>query len=216
LLKLIELGALRSEIHVSTTTLAQKVGVSQQTASRYIIALLRHQLIDRRVSSRGSAIQITARGQRYLEPVYLLLKHAFEGEPSLLRFEGMLITGLGEGGYYVRLPEYRHQFIEKLGFDPYPGTLNIQLSWKDRNIQRTLESTSQPILIKGFTRRGRTFGDVKCFHALINEEVRGAVIVIHRTHHDDRIIELIAPRDLRSQLGLVEGSQVKVEVTISQ
>jgi riboflavin kinase len=144
----------------------------------------------------------------------MLLKHAFEGVPSLLRFEGRLITGLGEGGYYVRLPGYRRQFIEALGFDPYPGTLNIQLSLKDRTVQRILESTSQPVIIKGFTSRGRTFGDVKCFPAIINETEHGAVILIHRTHHDDRIIELIAPHDLRNQLGLVEGSQVKVAVQI--
>ncbi len=199
---------------MSTTTLAQELGVSQQTASRYIITLLHHNLIARRVSSRGSAIQITARGQRYLEPVYLLLKHAFEGVPSLLRFEGRLVTGLGEGAYYVHLPEYRRQFIDALGFDPYPGTLNVQLSLTDRHVQQTLETSSQPVIVKGFTSRGRTFGDVKCFPATINEAVQGAVIVIHRTHHDDHIIELIAPDDLRNQLGLVEGSQVKVAVKI--
>jgi riboflavin kinase len=146
--------------------------------------------------------------------VYLLLKHAFEGVPSLLRFNGRLVTGLGEGAYYVRLPEYRRQFIEALGFDPYPGTLNIQLSPKDRNVQQTLESTSQPIIVKGFTSHGRTFGDVKCFPATINDAIHGAVILIHRTHHDDRIIELIAPDDLRTQLRLVKGSRVKVAVKV--
>jgi riboflavin kinase len=192
--------------------MARELGTSQQTASRHIIALLHKNLIDRRVSYQGSFIQITERGQRHLEQIYFLLKNAFEGKPSLLHFEGRLVKGLGEGAYYVRLPEYRRQFIDALGFDPYPGTLNIQLSLKDRNVRSALESAPQPIIIKGFMSRGRTFGDVTCFPATINEQMNGAVILIYRTHHDDRIIELIAPEDLRAQLELSEGSQVKVAV----
>lgn len=212
LFKLAELGALHSEIHVSTTTLAKGLGISQQTASRHIITLLHQNLIGRQVSYQGSSIQITERGQRHLERIYFLLKNAFEGKPSLLRLEGRLVRGLGEGVYYVSLPGYRRQFIDALGFDPYPGTLNIQLSLNDKSVRRALESSPQPIIVKGFTSRGRTFGDVKCFPATINEEVNGAVILIHRTHHDDGIIELIAPGDLRAQMGLTEGSQVKVAV----
>ena len=69
------------------------------------------------------------------------------------------------------------------------------------------------ITIQGFKQGTRTFGEVRCFPAVINDRVEGAVAVIHRTHHDESIIELIAPTHLRSSLGLGEGSDVKVTIT---
>ena len=40
---------------------------------------------------------------------------------------GRVVGGLGQGQYYISRKGYRHQFIQKLGFVPFPGTLNIKL-----------------------------------------------------------------------------------------
>ena len=52
---------------------------------------------------------------------------------------GVLFSGLGEGAYYIMIKGYRKQFQSKLGFDPFPGTLNLRLdSTVDRKIRRDL------------------------------------------------------------------------------
>lgn len=40
-------------------------------------------------------------------------------------FTGRVFSGVGEGSFYVSL--YSKKFLEKLGFRPYPGTLNLRL-----------------------------------------------------------------------------------------
>jgi len=128
--------------------------------------------------------------------------------------EGIVFSGLGEGAYYVTREPYRKQFIEKLGFDPYPGTLNLKLtSWYDINLRRELEERPG-IKISGFENENRTYGPVKCFHARINGKERGAVILALRTHYDSSVIEIIAPSYLRKALKLKDGNKVKVEVSL--
>jgi CTP-dependent riboflavin kinase len=42
--------------------------------------------------------------------------------------EGHLCSGLGEGAGFIALDWVEHQFHAKLGFAPYPGTLNLNLA----------------------------------------------------------------------------------------
>ncbi len=133
-----------------------------------------------------------------------------------ITLEGRLFTGMSEGSYYVSRDGYRKQFIEKLGFDPYPGTLNLKLSSAfDVKMRGELEARSA-ILIEGFKGEGRTFGPVKCYPATINDEVEGAVVLIERTRYDRSVLEVIAPVCLRERLKLRDGSKVRVRVHLGQ
>ena len=62
LIKLAELGALRTTTKISTEYLADKLSFSQQTASRQLIELEKTNLIDRQISPEGSIIKITTKG----------------------------------------------------------------------------------------------------------------------------------------------------------
>jgi len=211
LLKLAERGALHQRIRASTIALARDLGVSQQTASRHLIELDRGGYIERQVSARGHHIQITDKGRRAVEGMYLTLRRVIDEKPPALTLRGKVVNGLGEGAYYMSQQGYRDQFSRCLGFTPFPGTLNVRLD-PSEEARRELENRPA-ITIQGFKQGTRTFGEVRCFPAVINDRVEGAVAVIHRTHHDESIIELIAPTHLRSSLGLEEGSDVKVTIT---
>ena len=40
---------------------------------------------------------------------------------------GRLVGGIGLGRHFTRLDWARRQFIDKLGIDPFPGTLNVRV-----------------------------------------------------------------------------------------
>lgn len=217
LLKLAEMGAYRRIAKISTEFLAEKIGISQQTASRYVIELERKGWIQRTITPEGSLIKIDDQGVRELQKLYSSLKVVLETPyPPSVTLEGTVFTGLGEGAYYITKEHYRKQFIEKLGFEPYPGTLNLKLS-TDYDIKTRMELEAYPAVeIKGFKNEDRTFGLVKCYPAIIGNKVKGALITALRSHYDVSVLEIIAPVCLRKQLNLKDDVKVKVEVFTSQ
>jgi len=215
LYKLAEMGAGSRTIKVSTEYLAERIMASQQTASRYLIQLEKTGWINRDIRSEGCLIRITDSGMAKLKKLHSSLRLIMEAEyPPSVTLEGVVFTGLGEGAYYVTRGGYRRQFIEKLGFDPYPGTLNLKLTTEYDMKTRSELETYPSIEIEGFKDETRTFGSVKCYPAIINNKVKGAVILAMRSHYNASVLEIIAPNFLRSQLKLKDGNKVKVEALI--
>ncbi len=213
LLKLAEMGAYRRTAKISTEYLAKKLGFSQQTASRYLIELERKGWIQRNISPDGSLIKIEEQGTKELQKLYLGLKVLMEKSyPPSVTLEGTVFTGLGEGAYYISKEHYQQQILEKLGFEAYPGTLNLKLS-ADYDVKTRMELDAYPAVeLKGFKNEDRTFGLVKCYPAIIGNEVKGALITALRSHYDASVVEIIAPVCLRKALCLKDGNKVKVEV----
>jgi len=96
--------------------------------------------------------------------------------------------------------------------DPYPGTLNLKLATEYDMKTRSELDVYPAVEIQGFTDESRTFGAVKCYPAVINNKVKGAVLSALRSHYDSSVLEVIASTFLRSQLKLKDGNKVKVEV----
>ncbi|MCK5628524.1 DUF120 domain-containing protein [Candidatus Bathyarchaeota archaeon] len=213
LFKLAEMGAYKRTAKISTEYLADKIGISQQTASRYLIELERDGWIRRIITVEGCLIKITDSGTKELQKLYSNLRFIFETPyPPSITLEGTVFTGLGEGAYYLLKDHYRKQFIEKLGFDPFPGTLNLKLTG-DYDLRTHIELDAYPAIeIQGFKNKDRTFGLVKCFPATVANRVRGAVVSALRSHYDISVIEIVAPVCLRKRLNLEDGKKVKVEI----
>ncbi len=213
LYKLAELGAYHRTVRVSTQFLAEKAGVSQQTASRQLIELDNRGWIQRSITPDGCLIKLTDAGKAQVRNLFSKLKVIVEAAyPISLTLEGVVFSGLGEGAYYIKQDGYKKQFIEKLGFDPYPGTLNVKLV-SDYDIKARQELETYPAVeIDGFNDEARTFGPVKCYPILINSKAKGALILAFRTHYDASVLEIIAPQYLRNQLRIRDGQKVKFEV----
>lgn len=211
---LAKMGAYHEPIKISTTKFAEKIGLSQQSTSRYLINLEKKGLIHRIISRDGSLVRISKAGGDLLREVYLDLNMIFAGKPRSITIKGEVFSGLGEGAYYISQEGYRRQFIEKLGFDPYPGTLNLKISNEKGLVLRTMLNAYPGIDIKGFKNKNRTFGSVKCFLATINDYERGAVVLAERSHYSENVLEIIAPVCLRERLGLKDRDEVKVEIFI--
>ena len=212
LYKLAEMGAHAKEIECSTEDVARGIGTSQQTASRRLIEMEQLALIQRTREGRNQKVRITGDGLQQLSGMYRVLKRVFEASMDELVMSGVVFSGLSEGSYYMSLEGYRKQFRSKLGFDPYPGTLNLRVRKEDQNQRRLLETFSF-IYIDGFANSQRSYGPAKCFKALVNDKLQSAIVLPIRAHYGEDVVELIAPNSLRKQLKLKDGDTVRVRVT---
>jgi riboflavin kinase len=164
------------------------------------------------MTTKGQYISITEKGLDALKEVYGALKLGFEEKLSVVHINGVVFSGFGEGAYYVTKSGYKDQFLEKLGYQPYPGTLNVKLrTVADIKARAGLEQMPSPI-IKGFKNGERTYGDVKFFKVLINERVSGALLLIHRTHYGQDVLEIVSKEPLRKVLALKDGDLVQLKI----
>ncbi|RLI85430.1 MAG: riboflavin kinase [Archaeoglobales archaeon] len=205
------MNATRKVLKISSKELAERINQSLQTAARRLKELEDEGLIERTLYKDGQYIVITEKGKDLLYKEYIDYKKIFEGEEAVV-IKGRVFGGVGEGAYYVSLEGYRKQFIEKLGFDPYPGTLNLKIP-KEQMYFRKMLDQEEGIRIEGFSTADRTFGDVKAFKCRI-DGVDGAVVLPKRTHYPGDVLEVIAPVKLREKLGLKDGDTVEVEVIL--
>jgi len=206
------LGAIENRIEVSSMQLAEKIDTSQQTASRYLLELDKEGFIKREMGIKKQLIQITQKGSESLQDEFSFYKHIFS-LPRYIHFFGKIISGMKEGTYYTSQEGYKKQFKEKLGFIPYPGTLNIEIDLVEKNKLRFLKQEGG-FLIDSFDTENRSFGGVKCFKACINKQK--TVLIFPLRGHYSNILEFIAPVYLRDKLTLQDGDIVEVVVTIEK
>lgn len=212
LLHLVRLGASSSFAGISTKSLGESMDLSQQAASLRLIELQRAGLIQRAHSGHGLSVRLTESGLKVVE--------TFLGEASLglerghneLNFDGTLFTGLNEGRYYVSLKGYSKSFFRALGFEPFPGTLNLRLTNEAMIEQRRRLGQMAGTNIPGFSDEKRSYGPVKVFKAKIGRKYPGGVLAIERTHYDNSVLEVISPLNLRRVLKLRDGDECSVTV----
>lgn len=196
-------------VQLTTQGLAKQLKVSQQSASRLLLELEQERYIARSVEKGGQEITITAKGKNALEELRDRLGAAFSPKPKQL--SGSVKTGLGEGAYYMKLDGYRKQFERRLGYAPFPGTLNLTVP---KELGDQVYRDPAFFTIEGFSSGGRTFGGLRAKRCIIsagNAKIEGALIIPDRTSHSTDTVELIAKVNLRQKLGLKEGGKVRVE-----
>ena len=208
-------GGLGEPVKVSCATLGDRLGASSQTASRRLQRLESAGLLDRDVVGDGQWVTVTGAGERRLRGEYADYRRLFEGEEGLT-MSGTVTSGMGEGRHYIQLSGYHEQFVERLGYEPFPGTLNVSLSEAAVRARAGLDSV-EGVPIDGWEDDERTFGPATCYAAELRADGGAAepthVIVPERTHHDEDQLELIAPVKLRGELDLADGDEVRVHVT---
>lgn len=123
--------------------------------------------------------------------------------------EGTVTSGHGKGKEFVSLEQYTVQFDELLGYKPYPGTLNLELS--DSVNEKPDQHTA--IRIEGWEDSGHSFGAVNAYPASViktRESIPLHLIVPDRTDHDTSTLEFISPVNLRKRFALSDGSSLEI------
>jgi len=125
-----------------------------------------------------------------------------------IELSGAVISGEGDGKKFMELPWVKQQITEKLGFTPYPGTLNVKLNEKNAERRKLVEKTPSAeicpaegyyngLLFKAF------IGIVEC-----------AIVLPEVPRYPKTLLEIIAPVNLRKTLQLEDGFEVTVAVNV--
>lgn len=203
-------GGCKGPVFVSTQSIGTMLAISQQTASRRLKGLETQGLITRTLTTDGQHVTVTKPGEDELRREYQEYSRIFTEGGKTYALHGSVVSGIGEGKYYMSLPEYKQQFKTLLGFEPYPGTLNIRLSHASIPVRKKVDALEW-IRVKGFSADGRTFGDARCIPCRIGT-ISCGIVVPGRTHYPEDIIEVIAPIALRRKLGVEDSDSISVEV----
>lgn len=246
---LLSKGAGHNYIGLTTTDLGRGIKKSQQSASRHLADLERDGFVERgtaiAVAGRQTSVRVTRRGLEAVMHISSILQDgirlAGSDDFSRVKLAGVLVSGMGEGAYYMALDGYTRQFHSKVGYVPFPGTLNIRLLNSGyRETVGRLKSERAGMIIENFSDGLRTYGWAKCLPALLRADdtnfegdkeeedkeavtetpskpaktdgIRCELIILERTHHDDSIIELISEHCLREAASISDGSRVTVEI----
>ncbi|MGI0101360.1 MAG: DUF120 domain-containing protein [Nitrosotalea sp.] len=207
-------GARYNYIPITTSSLGQSIHKSQQAASKHLLDLESDGYIERLRTGPRVAVRITTKGHTEMSKIFTVLKSSLETSLPYVEFKGTIISGMGEGAYYMSMKGYTKQFKSKLGYIPFPGTLNVKLKDKEFiEAKRSLDA-HPAIMVRGFSDGKRTYGWVKCYPARVNNSVDAALILLERTHHDDSIIELVSKDNIKKMTKLSTGSQVTIRVNV--
>lgn len=214
LAELLAKGARHNFVPVTTSELGKSINRSQQAASKHLMELEKDGNIERIRSGQKFSVRITTKGYEEMTKIFSILKSCLESSPSYLEFRGTVISGMGEGAYYTSMKGYTRQFKSKLGYVPFPGTLNVKLDGKQFVEAKRSIAGYHGIMIDGFSDGKRTYGWVKCYPARVNNLVDAALIILERTHYDDSIIELISQVNIKKRARLLTGSEILIQVPI--
>jgi riboflavin kinase len=123
-------------------------------------------------------------------------------------FEGAVLSGVGEGAYFLGLGWVQDAIRRIAGFEPFPGTLNVRLldtaalvRWRELRKSGAALTPSDPDAC-----------GARLLPALVAGRIPAAVVIPDVTRYEDAVLEVIAPVHLRTVLGLRDGDRVGLSV----
>ncbi|MDT3697808.1 MAG: DUF120 domain-containing protein [Thermincola sp.] len=129
-----------------------------------------------------------------------------------LVLRGTVSSGFGEGKYFTQLDWVVEAFRTALGFVPYPGTLNLDIT---TNEWQSLVTFGRDSGVTIAPTDGACCSAV-CFSVQINDQIDGAIVMPEVTKHPAGKLEIIAPVHIKKTLGLVDGDVVTLKLKKSE
>ena len=124
--------------------------------------------------------------------------------------KGTIVEGLRESGFFTQLPWVREQFITRLGIDPYPGTLNLDVT-EIEELHKLGEIKKQ----KGIeiVPPEDKFCTAGCFPVVVEGKVSGALIIPRVPDYPETKVEIISSQKIMDVLSLQTGDSVQINVS---
>jgi riboflavin kinase len=118
---------------------------------------------------------------------------------------GIVQDGLGQGHDFTQLDWVRQQFRDKLGFDPYPGTLNVRAQDAET---LAVWQTHPSIAIDP----APGFCAARCYRVRLNQTVIAVWIIPLVPEYPKDLMELMSPNCLRDVLGVKSGDALEIGI----
>jgi riboflavin kinase, archaea type len=125
-----------------------------------------------------------------------------------VRLKGKVFSGCGGGAKFVSLDWVWRQVEAKVGFKPYPGTLNLKLLGDSAKLR---EQAEQKMVSRICPPDGYCPGVIS--EASI-DDVKCAIVIPLVKDYPVDVLEVIAPFNLRKLLKIHDGDTVFVNVEI--
>jgi CTP-dependent riboflavin kinase len=124
--------------------------------------------------------------------------------------KGRVFSGLGQGGYFTQLDWVKQQCQDKLGFTPYPGTLNLRVDSEHLDIIKQLGEQEGVAIIPP----SADFCPAKGYRVSIGS-IEAAIIAPDAEHYTDElhpsdVIEIIAPVNIKKALSIADGDELSL------
>lgn len=123
--------------------------------------------------------------------------------------KGRITEGLKESSFFTHIPWVKEQFITKLGIDPYPGTLNLDIT-DAQEVEKLKEIRNRKGIEIIPAEPG--FCSAKCFHVLVCGKIKGALIIPQVADYPESKLEIISSDRITDVLSLKVGDLVPVEI----
>ncbi|MDF1594111.1 MAG: CTP-dependent riboflavin kinase [Desulfobacterales bacterium] len=122
---------------------------------------------------------------------------------------GKIVSGACQAAFFTQLDWVQEQCAKKLGFKPYPGTLNLVIADSDADLIGSLKGSDIQALIPPDPK----FCSAQTLSVKI-KGIQGAIIIPAEDVqiHAKNILEVIAPVCLKEVLGLDDGDIVKITI----
>ena len=124
------------------------------------------------------------------------------------KITGVVFSDLGRAASFMALDWVQASLRDKLGFSPYPGTLNLRLETESMKAAWREVRQSSGIEIKA---PDAAFCQARCFLVEIEGKHQGAVILPEVEGYPADKIEVVAPVRLKDVLKLADGKPVTLE-----
>ena len=128
---------------------------------------------------------------------------------------GRLATGIGLGKTFTRLDWARRQFIDRLGLDPYPGTVNVIVE-DGGNFALWDRIKAAPGVHIDNPNDGPHDCDARCYPVAIlaadGTEIAAAIVLPEVAGYPPDQIEVIAAIGVRHALGMADGDLVRLKL----
>lgn len=213
LLELAKQGCARAPISIDKVLIASNLEISAWTLNKWLREAAKLGYIEMVSSRRGKRCLLTEKANIELGLILTTLELSMKGVERLV-LTGTVFKGIGEGAFYTSLAEYREHFRTFLGFDPYPGTLNVRLDPESAARRRILEGYNG-YRISPIVRGDVEYCGARLFKAVINGRLEGGVVIPDKTSYGPDVLEVIAKVFIRDALGIKDGDQVSIEVLLS-
>ena len=122
---------------------------------------------------------------------------------------GKIVSGVQQGAFFTQLDWVQEQCLEKLGFKPFPGTLNLEIANENMAIIGALQTKAGIELVPPDS----NFCSGHVFPITI-EGISGAMVApaADVRVHAKNIIEIISQVGLKDALGVADGDWVTLTI----